>query len=165
MTKMRLEIVMCLLFVCYVNCQSNSTQKSTFKNSSSSSISTSNEYAFERFVSKYKKLPLTRNRSVFNKRPTYQGFQKQANNSFESIFQMSKLGREQSVTTKTTKAINSKKLYRSKVKLAKSFKSTKIPISKGIYQIKSIYNSLKSGNAVLNDKSINTVRYIPSVKG
>ncbi len=37
--------------------------------------------------------------------------------------------------------------------------------SKGIYHIKSVYNSLQNGNAILNDPSINTIRYVPAVKG
>lgn len=168
---MRLEIIVCLLFAVYVHCQSNSTQKivqATSTTSTTRSSSSSSKYDFANFVSKYKKLPLVKNRSVFSKISPHQRYQKNANRSFESIFKLSKLGREPLISTKTANISNSKKLNRSKVKVKsnKNLKTTssKIPISKGIYQIKSIYNNFKNGKAVLNDKSINTIRYIPSVK-
>lgn len=71
--------------------------------------------------------------------------------SLNSIIQLSKL-------SKIT--INKKQQQQPQQTRSKSKKA-----SKGIYHIKSMYNSLQNGNAILNDPSINTIRYVPAVKG
>lgn len=134
--KLQLQFIVCLSCLAFISAQ-NLTE--TKLNSS-----------YETFIAKN----YSKNKSVFNKLTNSTLKQK------DLIFQLSKLGREISIKSNKT----SSRLAKKPNKKQNKKQQQKIPISKGVYQIKSIYNNLKNGNSIYNDKSINTVRYIPSSK-
>ncbi len=79
-------------------------------------------------------------------------------NRRDLLIKLSKIGHE----SQSREADHS--LYSDEVQSEKSPKTKKSHL-RGITHIMSIYSSVNNGKPILNDKKINSVRYIPSSKG
>lgn len=139
-----MQIQLIVLLACinsyhYISCQQQNKLNST--ETSNTTIATSNRLikSFDHFISKYNK-KITKNKSIFNKKTN------KTLDQTSLIFQLSKLGRQKPSSLKAKKP------------------QSKKPESKGISQIRSVYNTVKNGLNQAYYENINTIRMVPSTK-